>query len=263
MRPEEANKPMEDRLLQSQRIEIVALMAGSLAHDFNNLLMIILSNAEELVSRLGGEEQSLAKEIKEAASLAGSLTSQLLALSRRDTAHTELINLNELIREIQPLILRSLGKNRILTVELGFPDAFLWGSRSRLKQVLLNLALNARDAMAAGCELRITTAPIEIEEKNNPGSAYRPGRYIRLCVADTGHGMDKATLSRIFEPLFTTKKDGAGTGLGLSIVQSIVTQSGGYITVSSKPGQGTKFEILLPLAGVFQGGFGQPVTHAA
>jgi two-component system, cell cycle sensor histidine kinase and response regulator CckA len=256
-------RELESRLLQSQRMEAAGMVAGSLAHDFNNLLTIMLGSAEELVSRLSGEQQSLAAEIKEAASLAGSITSQLLALSRRDTMRTEILNLNELIREMQPLISRSLGKNRILTVDLGSPEAFLWASRSRLKQILLNLALNARDAMAAGCELQISTSPVEIEEGNNSRPCYRSGRYVRLCVADTGHGMDNTTLTRIFEPFFTTKTDGAGTGLGLSIVHSIVVQSGGYITATSKPRQGTKFEILLPLISAFQSGFGQPATQAA
>lgn len=245
-------REFENRLLQSQRMEAVATMAGGLAHDFNNLLMIMMGSAEELLSQLSGEHRGLAEEIKQAAAMATSITSQLLILSRRDSARSEVLNLNELICEIQPLISRSLGKNRALAADLGSPSAFVFGNRSRLKQVLLNLALNARDAMTSGCELRISTSPFEVEEDSPQSREYRPGRYARLCVADTGRGMDRATLAHIFEPFFTTKPAGSGTGLGLSIVHSIIAQCGGYITATSEPGKGTDFEILLPSIGTFQ-----------
>jgi len=233
-------------------MEAVATMAGGLAHDFNNLLMIVMGGAEELVAQLSGEQRSMAEEIKQAAVMASSITSQLLILIRRDSAKSEVVNLDELICEIQPLISHSLGKNRTLATDLGSPSAFVFGNRSRLKQVLLNLALNARDAMASGCELRIRTSLFEVEEESPQSREYRPGRYARLSVADTGKGMDRATLARIFEPFFTTKPAGAGTGLGLSIVHSIIAQSGGYIKANSEPGKGTDFEILLPSIGTFQ-----------
>jgi two-component system, cell cycle sensor histidine kinase and response regulator CckA len=245
-------REFENRLLQSQRMEAVATMAGGLAHDFNNLLMIVLGSAEELLTQLSSEQKGMAEEIKQAAVMASSITSQLLILSRRDSARSEVLNLNELICEIQPLISRSLGKNRALATDLGSPSAFVFGNRSRLKQVLLNLALNARDAMSSGCELRISTSLFEVEEDSPQSREYRPGRYARLSVADTGQGMDKTTLARIFEPFFTTKPAGTGTGLGLSIVHSIVAQSGGYIKAASEPGKGTEFEILLPSIGTFQ-----------
>jgi two-component system, cell cycle sensor histidine kinase and response regulator CckA len=256
-------REFEKRLLQTQRMEAVATMAGGLAHDFNNLLMIILGSAEELVSELAGEPQSMAGEIKHAATMASSITSQLLILSRRDAAETEVLNLNAIVNEMRPLITHSLGRTRTFTTDLGDAAAFVRGNRSRLKQVLLNLALNARDAMASGSELRISTALVEIEEESLEARQYRPGRYVRLCVSDTGKGMDKATLARIFEPFFTTKTAGAGTGLGLAIVHSIVAQSGGYIRAASELGQGTSFEILLPSIGTFQGSFdgsAQPET---
>jgi two-component system, cell cycle sensor histidine kinase and response regulator CckA len=247
-------RELEGRLLQSQRMEAVATMAGGLSHDFNNLLMIMMGSAEELVTQLSGDQKSIAAEIKQAAVMASSITSQLLILSRRDSIQPEVLNLNELILEIQPLITHSLGKNRTFATDLGWPSAFLWNNRGRLKQVLLNLVLNARDAMSPGSELRVATSLLEVEEESAQAREYRPGRYARLCVSDNGNGMDKATLARIFEPFFTTKPAGAGTGLGLSIVHSIIAQSGGHIKAASEPGKGTSFEILLPMIGSFQGG---------
>jgi two-component system, cell cycle sensor histidine kinase and response regulator CckA len=250
---------LERRLVQSQRMEAASATAGGLAHDFNNLLMIILSGAEELASRLSGPEQSIAADIKQAASVAGSIVNQLLLLGRREIPHTEVLNLNEIAREIEPLLSHSLGKNRSFFADLGAREAFFWGNRGHLKQILLNLTLNARDAMSTGSELRISTAPVEIDEYSPDVRRYRPGRYVHLRVADTGHGMDEATLARIFEPFFTTKAVGAttkpnsaGTGLGLSIVHSIVTQNGGYISAASEVGRGTTFEILLPSIGTLQ-----------
>jgi len=250
-------RELERRLVQSQRMDAASATAGGLAHDFNNLLMIILGGAEELLRTLTGPERSVAADIRQAASIASSITSQLLLLSRRESPGTEVINLNEIVSEMQPLLSHTLGKNRSLVVDLGSPEAFLQGNRGNLKQVLLNLALNARDAMPAGGALRISTTVIEIDEYSREARRYRAGRYVRLCVADTGHGMDEATLARIFEPFFTTKAAGAtteapGAGLGLSIVHSIVTRSGGYISASSEPGRGTTFEILLPSIGTLQ-----------
>ncbi|HEY7387878.1 MAG TPA: response regulator [Bryobacteraceae bacterium] len=247
-------RELERRLVQSQRMEAASATASGLAHDFNNLLMIILSGAEELTSRLSGPEQSIAGDIKQAASVAGSIVNQLLLLSRREAPHTEVLNLNKIVSEIEPLLSHTLGRNRSFVADLGAPETFLWGNRGHLKQILLNLTLNARDAMPEGSELHIATAPVEIDEYSPDVRQYRGGRYVRLRVTDTGHGMDKATLARIFEPFFTTKAAGAGTatGLGLSIVHSIVTQSGGYISASSEVGRGATFEILLPSIGTLQ-----------
>jgi signal transduction histidine kinase len=238
---------MERRLIQSQRMEAVANLAGGLAHDFNNQLTLILGCAQELAARLADEDRARALEIQQAAATAASITAQLLTLSRHDLPRFETLNLNEVILEVQPLISRSLGKARTLSTSLGSPG-WVRADRNQLKQVLLNLALNARDAMTGSGGLTIETATMEIDS-GQPAQVPAPGAYVRLRVIDTGRGMDPATLARIFEPYITTKKPGLGTGLGLSVAHGIITQSGGYISATSRIGNGTSFEILLPFAG--------------
>jgi len=243
-----AQREMEARLIQSQRLEAIANLAGGLAHDFNNLLMVILGYADELTTELkDARDLERAVEIKKAAVLAGSISNQLLTLSRRDVSRADVLDINAVIAEIEPLLARTLGANRALELDLGPGSSLVRGDRNRLKQVFLNLATNARDAMPQGGSLRISTGTAEIGE-DEESRERRPGHYVKIRVADSGQGMDRATLARIFEPFFTTKRSGAGTGLGLAIVHAIVVQNEGYISAASEPGKGTAFEILLPRA---------------
>ncbi len=251
MRDIRSRRDMERRLVQSQRMEAITNLAGGLAHDFNNQLTVILGYADGLAARLSGGDKDEVLEIKHAASIASSITSQLLTLSRRDVARMEVLNVHEVICEMQPMISRTLGKTRTFSTDLGSTVGFVRGDRNQLKQVLLNLALNARDAIPVRGEFRIESTTLEIDPGTQQSRVYRPGPYARLRISDNGRGMDKETLSRIFEPFFTTKEAGFGTGLGLSIVHSIVTRGGGYITATSEPGKGTSFEILLPCVGTF------------
>lgn len=253
LRDSTARRQMEGRLVQSQRMDAVANMAGGLAHDFNNQLTVILGYAEALGARLEGEDKQTALEIKNAASMASSITAQLLMLGRRSEVRFEVLNINEVICELQPMISHSLGKSRTLVTDLGSPEGFVRGDRNQLKRVLLNLALNARDAMSAGGQLRIESCAVEFGPDSQDARLHRPGRFVRLRVADTGEGMDNATLACIFEPFFSTKKAGFGAGLGLSIAHGIVAQSQGYIRAESTIGHGTTIEILLPCAGTFRG----------
>jgi signal transduction histidine kinase len=245
-----ARQEMEARLVQSQRMEAIASMAGGLAHEFNNQLMVILGYAGEFVARLSGEDRQEALEIQQAATMASSISRQLLTLSCRDGVPTEVLNIHEVIREIQPVLSHALGKTCCLTTDLGSWVGFVRANRNQLKQVLLNLTLNARDAMYGAGEVLIESRAVEIAADSPEGRLHRPGPYVRLRFMDSGKGMDKATLARIFEPLFTANK--GGHGLGLSIVHSIVTKGGGYITASSELGKGSTFEILLPCVGTFK-----------
>ena len=247
-----SRKEVESRLMQSERMEAIASMAGGLAHDFNNQLTVILGYAYELAARLTGDDQDQALKIQHAASAANALTGQLLTLSRRDGTHIEVLSINELIYDLQPLISHSLGKNRTLTTNLGSPLGYVRGDRNQLKQVLLNLTLRAREAMPSGGSLRIDSSTVEIDPESPAARLQRPGPYVRLRVVDTGIGMDRVTLAHIFEPSFAAGST-PNTGLGLSLAHSIVVQNGGYITATSDVSRGTSFDVLLPCIGTFRG----------
>jgi signal transduction histidine kinase/ActR/RegA family two-component response regulator len=229
---------LELRQQQSQKMEAVGQLAGGIAHDFNNLLLAISGNAELLQESpaLGMREQEDVREFVDAAGRAANLTRQLLAYSR--PTHDDLgpVDLNSMVTAIQTLLMRLLGENIVIATDLDPRAPTILGTQSRVEQIVVNLAVNARDAMSAGGELRIST-------KVEPD-----GAQARLVVEDTGDGMDDATAARAFEPFFTTKEVGIGTGLGLATVYGIVEQAGGTITLASRAGQGTRVDVLLPVA---------------
>jgi PAS domain S-box-containing protein len=238
---------LEDQLRQSQKLEAVGQLAGGIAHDFNNLLTVVEGYAELIHSDLAADDphRGSVQEILVAAQRAASLTRQLLAFSRRQMLQPIRLNLNANVISTYRMLNRLLGENIAIETKL---DQHLWdvfADPGQIDQIILNLAVNARDAMDRGGELTISTANLEIES-TAAGDEAPAGRYAQLTISDIGHGMDEATRKRIFEPFFTTKEVGRGTGLGLSTVYGIVKQSGGHILVESAPGKGSTFTILLP-----------------
>ena len=224
-------------------------MAGGVAHDFNNLLTVILGYTEMLRERVQDDPTAadFAQEVLRASERASALTNQLLAFSRRQVVVARVVDLNEMVRQIEKMLCRMIGEDIQLQLLLDPALPPVKVDSSQMDQVIMNLAVNARDAMPRGGTLTIATAPVEIPQEraeNHPGMA--PGPYATLAVSDTGMGMDAATRSRIFEPFFTTKEQGKGTGLGLSIVYGVVKQNDGEILVNSEPGRGSVFTIYLP-----------------
>jgi PAS domain S-box-containing protein len=241
-------RALEHQLRQSQKMEAVGRLAGGIAHDFNNLLMVISGYSEFLLERLGAEPhlRGPAQEIAHAAERASSLTRQLLAFSRKQMLAPRIVNLNDVATENFKMLTRMIGEDIDLVM---VPSANLWPVRAdsgQIEQVIMNLAVNARDAMPSGGKLTIETSNITLDEDYARFHApLRPGDYVMIAISDTGAGMDLDTQSRIFEPFFTTKGT-KGTGLGLSTVYGIIKQSGGYIWVYSEVGRGTTFKIYLP-----------------
>ena len=243
------HRSLEEQLRESQKMEAVGRLAGGIAHDFNNLLTVIIGYGELLLSKIGeGKPMSLeAGEIRKAALKAASLTSQLLAFSRRQILNPEVLDLNSIVMDVEKMLHRTIEEH--IDVELNL-DEDLWkvkADRNRIEQVIINLAINAKDSMSKGGTLSIGTRNIMIDETTvNIHPDVGPDAYVALSIKDTGHGMDPGTLAHIFEPFFTTKEVGKGTGLGLATVYGIVMQSGGQIHVDSKFGHGTTFTIYLP-----------------
>ncbi len=239
---------LEQQLRQSQKMEAVGRLAGGIAHDFNNLLMVISGYSEFLLERLGAEPhlRGPAQEIASAAERASSLTRQLLAFSRKQMLAPRIVNLNDVATENIKMLTRMIGEDIDLVL---VPSPDLWAVRAdagQIEQVIMNLAVNARDAMPSGGKLTIETSNVTLDEDYARVHAPLPaGDYVMVAISDTGNGMDNETQSHIFEPFFTTKGT-KGTGLGLSTVYGIVKQSGGYIWVHSEVGRGTTFKIYLP-----------------
>ncbi|OGK79675.1 MAG: hypothetical protein A2X52_04825 [Candidatus Rokubacteria bacterium GWC2_70_16] len=246
---EEALRESTEQLRQAQKMEAMGRLAGGIAHDFNNLLTVILGRAELLLARLGGEE-TLARDVtlmKKTAERAAALTRQLLAFSRQQMLQPKIIDLRAIVAETAAMLRPLIGEHIELHLEAAPHPCPVMADPGQLEQVLMNLALNARDAMPGGGQLTIETAAVELgEEYARRHLAIAPGPYVMLAVSDTGTGMDAETRARIFEPFFTTKEQGKGTGLGLATVYGIVKQSGGSIWVYSEPGHGTSFKVYLP-----------------
>ena len=240
---------MEEQLGQAQRLQAVGELAGGIAHDFNNLLTAIIDATEDLQSRAGDVAEDVAdlRMVRESADRGAALVRHLLAFSRQQTLQPQVLALNDAIRDTAALLRRLLGAGMQLELELEEPGRQVRIDPTQLGQVLTNLAVNARHAMPGGGRLRISTGhDLKLSAESLGGERVPPGRYARLSVADTGTGIPPDVLPRIFEPFFTTRREAGGTGLGLSTVHGIVRQSGGYMTVHSAPGEGTRFDILLP-----------------
>ncbi len=250
MRDISDRKKVETRLRESQKLEALGQLAGGVAHDFNNLLMIINGYVRRALANLDDKariEDSLAQVIG-STDKAATLTRQLLLFGRRDVLERRVLRLGDQIDEIETLLQSLLGETIEMVVERGEEDLRVETDPGQLHQAILNLAINARDAMAGGGRIRIAVEAVEVDagfHARHP--ATRPGRYARITVEDDGEGMDEETLARVFEPFFTTKEQGKGTGLGLAMVYGFVKQSGGAIEAASRPGEGSRFSIFLPL----------------
>ncbi len=240
-------KQLEARLRQAEKMQAIGQLAGGVAHDFNNLLTVISLQIEEVLghSLVDDVRESLV-DVKQATERAADLTRQLLAFSRQQVLISKVLNLNEVIERLRQMLSRLIRENIALRF---LPEPNLWAVRAdpnQLERVLLNLALNAQDAMPDGGQLTIETSNLRFAGDASPSGQIDPGEYILITVTDTGHGMDEETKAHIFEPFFTTKKPGQGTGLGLSMVYGIVKQSDGHVRVESYPGVGSTFKIYLP-----------------
>ena len=240
---------LEDQFRQAQKMEAVGRLAGGVAHDFNNLLMVISGYAEVILASLDAHHplHEKGRAIQQAADRATTLTRQLLAFSRKQLLELKVVDVNAIVQDMERLLRPLIGENVEFDAQLSPEAAHTRADAGQLEQVLMNLVVNAKDAMPNGGKLTMQTQNIVVDENHRRGQTFiRPGQYVMLSVSDTGMGMDKETQSRIFEPFFTTKEKGKGTGLGLSTVYGIVKQSGGYVLVQSEEGRGTKFHIYLP-----------------
>ena len=249
VRAEEALRQTEDQLRHAQRIEALGQLAGGVAHDFNNLLTVISGRAEIAQSKVdpGGPIRKDIDLIHKTAERAAALTGQLLAFSRKQLLQPRILDPALIVGGMAPMLHRLIGEDIDLRIDLAAALGYVRADQAQIEQVILNLVVNARDAMPDGGELRLSVDRVELDEafgRRHPGA--RHGRHVRITVTDSGCGMSAETRSHLFEPFFTTKERGKGTGLGLSTVYGIVRQHGGYIVAESEPGQGSTFTIYLP-----------------
>ena len=246
---EEKMAALQEQLAQSQKMEAIGRLAGGIAHDFNNILAVI-QGYSDLCLRNIPKEDSLREDIQaitNAVKRAANLVSQLLTFSRRQTMEMEVIDLNPLLRDLEKMLCRVIGEDIELVTILADDLGRIKADSGQIEQILLNLAVNSRDAMPSGGKLTIETTNVTLKETYNQGHpGLAPGHYVMVSITDTGLGMSQEVKERIFEPFFTTKEMGKGTGLGLSMVYGIVKQSGGHIRVDSEPGKGTVFRVYLP-----------------
>ena len=245
-------KKLQEQLLQSQKMEAIGKLAGGVAHDFNNILTVINGYTDLLLNILSPEEKIFKpiQQIKKAGERAASLTEQLLAFSRKQIIQPQILNLNEVIRATTKMLHRLIGEDILVQMELEENLRKIEGDPGQIDQIIMNLAINARDAMPNGGTLTIRTQNVALSrvQSSQFTEEIAPGEYVLISIEDSGMGMDSATLEHIFEPFYTTKTHGKGTGLGLSTVYGIVKQNKGFIQVSSEPGRGTRFDIFWPVA---------------
>jgi len=246
---EELLRRRDEQLRQSQKMEAVGRLSGGIAHDFNNLLGVIIGYSESIEHRTNPDDplRKSATEIRKAGERAASLTHQLLAFSRQQVLQPQILDLNALVTDMGKMLKRLIGMHIELTTELAADLGQVKAEQSQIEQVILNLVVNARDAMPDGGKLLIETSNLDVDENLAISCPFlQPGPYVLLTVTDTGIGMDADTRRHIFEPFFTTKEPGKGTGLGLATVYGVVKQSGGGVIVDSEPGKGATFKIFLP-----------------
>jgi two-component system cell cycle sensor histidine kinase/response regulator CckA len=240
---------LEDQFRQAQKMEAVGRLAGGIAHDFNNLLMVISGYTEVLLGHLppGDPLHTKADAIQQASDRATTLTRQLLAFSRKQHLELKVVDVNSIVEDMERLLRPLIGENVELVTHLASNIGCTRADAGQLEQVIMNLVVNAKDAMPAGGKISIRTASVTLDDSYRPENTFiQQGPYVMITVSDTGHGMDRETQARIFEPFFTTKEKGKGTGLGLSTVYGIIKQSGGYVFVQSELGRGTVFTIYFP-----------------
>jgi PAS domain S-box-containing protein len=256
LKSEAERERLEAQLHQSQRLESLGQLAGGVAHDFNNLLGVIASYASFIAEEVAKESAQIrwqivredVEQVERAAQRAASLTRQLLTFARRDVVQPRRINLNDLILEVKQLLTRTLGEHVELITSLAPGIGSVLADHGQIEQVLVNLAVNARDAMPRGGKLTIETADTQVDEAYADQRAeLRPGRYVTVKVSDTGTGIPQEVIGRVFEPFFTTKPKGEGSGLGLATTYGIIAQAGGTVRIYSEPGLGTTLTVLLPV----------------